>query len=200
MQYYLRMPLRYDAIQLAPYIDEETMYEHYDKHYKKYTDNLNEAVIKENLEFTNIETLLSRHSNLESIRNNGGGYYNHLLYFQNISPFQNTFSTASQNIKELIINNFGSYENFRNIFKDAGLKLFGSGWVWLIYYKGQLKIAQTKNQDNPVMSINCINLLGMDVWEHAYYLKHKSNREAYINDFFDIIDWKIVSMRGYECR
>jgi Fe-Mn family superoxide dismutase len=192
----LRKPLRYDFGALVPYIDEETMYEHYDKHYKKYTDNFNKALEEINQGYNrNLIQILKDYSNITEIRNNGGGYYNHLLYFDNISPFGNTYNTASLEIKTLIDNNFGSFENFVKNFKTAGSKVFGSGWVWLILHNNKLKIATTKNQDNPIMSLNCTILLGMDVWEHAYYLKHKSDRASYIDDFFDIIDWKVVSNR-----
>jgi Fe-Mn family superoxide dismutase len=193
---FLRKPLRYEFNSLEPFIDEETMFEHYDKHYKKYTDKFNEAIQELPLnERHNALKIIKNYSNITEIRNNGGGYINHMIYFENISPFLYSYSYASDQLKKLIDTDFGSYERFYNLFKEAGNKLFGSGWVWLILHNGKLKIAITKNQDNPIMSVDCNVLLGMDVWEHAYYLKHKSNKSSYIEDFFKIIDWKIVSNR-----
>ncbi len=196
---FLQKPLKYYFNSLAPYIDEETMYEHYDKHYKKYTEKLNEEVLKLESDgiypSNNIVELLKNYSSITAIRNNGGGFFNHLLYFDNISPFGNQYEFAKDSLKILINKTFGSYELFKEMFKQAGLGVFGSGWVWLIKHNNMLKIATTKNQDNPIMSLDCDILLGMDVWEHAYYLKHKSNRAGYIDDFFEIIDWKVVSQR-----
>jgi Fe-Mn family superoxide dismutase len=192
---FIRKPLGYDFNSLEPFIDEETMYEHYDKHYLKYTENLNKALEKQNIVSNNIVQVIKEYSNITEIRNNGGGFYNHLLYFENLSPFPNTYNAAIEDLKNMINRDFGSYENFLKIFKEAGLSVFGSGWVWLVNHNGKLQIAITKNQDNPIMSLNCDVLLGMDVWEHAYYLKHKSNRASYIDDFLEIIDWKVVSRR-----
>jgi Fe-Mn family superoxide dismutase len=196
---FIRKPLSYNFNSLVPYIDEETMYEHYDKHYKKYTEKLNEEVLKLESQgiytSNNIVELLINKSNITAIRDNGGGFLNHLLYFDNISPFGNSYDFAKDSLKNLINKTFGSYEEFKERFKQAGLSVFGSGWAWLIVHNNMLKIVTTKNQDNPVMSLDCDILLGMDVWEHAYYLKHKSNRASYIDDFFEIIDWKVVSQR-----
>jgi Fe-Mn family superoxide dismutase len=196
---FLQRPLKYYSNSLVPYIDTETMIVHYDKHYKKYTDNLNAELDKlresgQNIP-NNIVDILKNYSNITAIRDNGGGYYNHLLYFDNISPFGNIFETSSDELQSMIFDSFGSFDGFKDKFKKAGLSVFGSGWVWLILHNGKLKIATTKNQDNPIMSLDCDVLLGMDVWEHAYYLKHKSDRAGYIEDFFDIIDWKVVSQR-----
>jgi Fe-Mn family superoxide dismutase len=192
---FFRKRLSYEFNDLFPFIDGETMFEHYEKHYKKYTDLLNEELKKQNINSQNIISVLKQHSNITTIRNNGGGYYNHLLYFENISPYQNYFNFATENMKSALLDEFDSLDKFMDLFKNAGLSVFGSGWAWLINHNGKLKIATTRNQDNPVMSLDCDILLGMDVWEHAYYLKHKSDREGYIKDFFEVIDWKIVSQR-----
>jgi len=195
-----RKELKYDFDALEPFIDKATMDEHYNAHYKKYTDNLNEAVAEEEIpEDVSIEQIIKNVKLIDSskIRNNAGGFYNHQLYFENISPYNSYYENdASQYLKGLIFENFGGYQQFKANFRSAGLDVFGSGWVWLVVMGGDtLKIIKTKNQDNPLMSCDCKILLGMDVWEHAYYLKHKADRRSYIDDFFKVIDWKIVSER-----
>lgn len=196
-----RKELTYDFGALHPYIDKATMEEHYNAHYKKYTDNLNEAVAEEEIpEDVSIQDILRKVKLIDSkkIRNNAGGFYNHQLYFENISPNNNSYESADQELKRMIFENFGGYQQLKSNFRSAGMDIFGSGWVWLISPTGNfdtLKIVKTKNQDNPLMSCDCKILLGMDVWEHAYYLKHKADRRSYIDDFFKVIDWKIVSER-----
>lgn len=196
---FVRKELNYSFDALEPYIDKETMDEHYNAHYKKYTDNLNEAVAEEEIpEDVTIEEIIKKVKLIDSkkIRNNAGGFYNHQLYFENISPENNAYENAGQELKRIMYDNFGGYQQFKANFRSAGLDVFGSGWVWLILIGGDtLKIVKTKNQDNPLMSCDCKILLGMDVWEHAYYLKHKADRRSYIDNFFKVIDWKIVSER-----
>ena len=195
-----RKPLSYFLCELEPFIDCETMQEHFDVHYKKYTDKLNEALSEDGMlhdgKESDIIDILKNYQNLPvAIRNNGGGYYNHLLYFDNISPRNNSYHHyASDELKEKM-QIFGTYENFYEHFVKAGTNLFGSGWVWLIEHNDRLKLVTTANQDNPVMSLDCKVLLGMDVWEHAYYLKHKADRKSYIESFFQTIDWQVVSSR-----
>jgi Fe-Mn family superoxide dismutase len=193
---YYRKPLTYSFSSLEPYIDERTMREHYEVHFAKYTDALNEAIKENNLD-TNIpiKDLLKKYYDIKKIRNNGGGYYNHTLYFDNISPNP---TPITDDVRILIENNFGTYENFKEQFKKAGTEVFGSGWVWLIFQDNTLKIAKTANQDNPIMNSNfadCKILLGMDVWEHAYYLKHLADRKSYIDDFFEVVCWRTVGER-----
>lgn len=194
-----RKNILYPLDSLEPFIDSKTMNEHFNVHYKKYTDVLNEQLIQYGIvtdgSIADIKSILREFKGITKIRNNGGGYYNHFLYFENISPFRNNYDTSSFNLKNLMINRFGFYENFKNQFTKIGLEVFGSGWVWLISQNGYLNIATTKNQDNPVMDMDCEVLLGMDVWEHAYYLKHMADRKSYIEDFFSVIDWKVVSKR-----
>lgn len=193
---FYRKPLYYGFNKLEPFIDTATMDEHYNKHYKKYEENLNQAIAENNIQEDDIEVVLRNYSNITKIRNNGGGFYNHLLYFDNISPYHNDYNqNASQELKMMINQTFGSYENFKKQFIKAGSDLFGSGWVWLLCKDDKLMIATTKNQDNPIMQEDYKILLGMDVWEHAYYLKHKSDRKAYMEDFFKTIDWDNVSER-----
>jgi Fe-Mn family superoxide dismutase len=115
------------------------------------------------------------------------------LYFKNLSPYGD-FATSDY-LKNAIESNFGSFQNFKSQFIQAGSSVFGSGWAWLILHENKLKIATTSNQDNPIMTLDCKILLGMDVWEHAYYLKHKANRKGYMDDFFSVINWKVVSER-----
>lgn len=193
---FYRKPLYYGFNKLEPFIDTATMDEHYNKHYKKYEDNLNQAIAENNIREDDIEVVLRNYYHIPKIRNNGGGFYNHLLYFDNISPYHNDYNrNASQELKMMINQTFGSYDAFKNQFIKAGSDLFGSGWVWLLYKDGKLMIATTKNQDNPIMQDDYTILLGMDVWEHAYYLKHRSDRKGYMEDFFKTIDWDIISQR-----
>lgn len=196
---YFRRPLLYGLSSLMPYIDTETMNEHYNVHYKKYTDNLNDELefITNDGSIASIVEILSDYKKYTlKLRQNGGGYYNHFLYFENLSPFYNNFYKDSSNkLKYSIVRDFGSYENFKEQFSKAGADVFGSGWVWLIEKNGILSIVTTANQDNPIMAMSCNVLLGMDVWEHAYYLKHLADRKSYIEDFFKVINWTVVSNR-----
>ena len=199
---FYRKPLTYSFSSLEPYIDYPTMKEHYNAHYKKYTDNLNQLVPDNDGSEESVKNIIKNigESNTK-VRNNAGGYYNHLLYFENISPFHQTHTVyeynkayenfASEDLKLAI----GDFYKFKERFTKIGAEFFGSGWVWLVQGKGNTFIMSTVNQDNPLMSIDCNILLGMDVWEHAYYLKHKANRKAYIDAFFQTIDWKVVSDR-----
>jgi len=198
-----RVPINYELFDLRPFIDSETMDEHFNVHYKKYTDNMNKAILDDGINIDAANPMGSLVSQLKNIndysiefRNNAGGYINHMIYFANISPYNNDYDTyASEDLKRLIDMNFGSFEKFVEIFKNAGKKVFGSGWVWLLSNGNRLSIVTTANQDNPLMSINTNILLGMDVWEHAYYLKHKADRAAYLDEFFRVIDWSVVSSR-----
>ena len=186
------LPYAYDA--LEPYIDEATMRVHHLGHHQGYTNGLNAAIKGTSLEGQSIEEILSNISPDDTaIRNNGGGYFNHRLYWTIMSPQgggqpQGTLARA-------IDRDFGSFESFREQFKKAGLSRFGSGWAWLMNKDGKLYICSTPNQDNPLMSFtDCEGtpILGMDVWEHAYYLKHKNKRGDYIDDFFRVINWPVV--------
>jgi len=194
-----RKPISYPLDSLEPFIDYKTMNEHFNVHYKKYTDVFNQQLLEYGINndgsIESVKSIIRDYRCVNKIRNNGGGYYNHFLYFENISPFGNYFEKSSYELKSLMTNRFGLYENFKNQFSKIGLEVFGSGWVWLISQNGFLNIATTKNQDNPVMDMDCQVLLGMDVWEHAYYLKHMADRKSYIEDFFSVIDWKVVSKR-----
>lgn len=193
---FTRKPLTYGFDALEPFIDGRTMTEHYEVHYKKYTDALNEAIVENNIDPNlSIEQIVKRHYGIKKIRNNGGGYLNHLLYFDNINPNQHQ---RSERLENLINDNFGNYQSFEEQFKKVGTEVFGSGWVWLLYQDDRLKIASTANQDNPLMNAAFADskiLLAMDVWEHAYYLKHLADRKGYLDDFFKVVCWRVVSER-----
>jgi Fe-Mn family superoxide dismutase len=197
-----RKPLAYSLGDLAPKIDKETMEEHYGVHYKKYTDNLNEAVSEEKIEvqmgpdMAGIKKILRNIDKYsDKVRNNGGGFYNHFLYFQNMSPEK---KNPKGNLAQAIKDSFGGLSQLKKDLEEAGAGIFGSGWVWLISNKrGDLSIVTTPNQDNPIMKKSFTGeiLMGMDVWEHAYYLKHKADRKSYIKDFLDVVDWDVVGER-----
>ena len=179
----------YDA--LEPHIDEETMREHHTKHHKGYVTKLNDAM-KGKAKVENIEEILSNIKKYDDkVRNNAGGVYNHTLYFNLMSP--DSSRTPVGELKTAIEDTFGSYQNFKEEFTQAGLGRFGSGWAWLTMTNNGLKIHSTPNQDNPLMAYSEVKgdpIIGMDVWEHSYYLKHKSKRGDYIKDFFKVLCWR----------
>ena len=184
----------YDAF--SKYIDAKTMYVHFSKHYVGYLNNLNKAVEGKPQANMTIEQLLKTLDTSNAmLRNNAGGYYNHNLYFELMTP--NSTGKPSGKLADAINRDFGSFENFKKQFSDAGAKQFGSGWVWLVTdSSGKLKVGSTANQDNPLMpgmSISGNPILAMDVWEHAYYLKYQNKRADYIEAFFNVIDWNVVS-------
>jgi Fe-Mn family superoxide dismutase len=188
-----RPELKYKLNALNKYIDTKTMEEHYGVHFKKYTDNMNEAIKEEQIRVGSIHELLRLAVNYSpKLKNNVGGYYNHVIYFEQFTPED---KSPKDKLKTLLEKNFG---NFKEEFTQAGLDLFGSGWVWLVSDgTDNLSIVTTQNQDNPFMASNFGGqiLLGMDVWEHAYYLKHQADRKAHIKDFFSVIDWDVVAGR-----
>ena len=184
----------YDAF--SKYIDAKTMYVHFSKHYVGYLNNLNKAVEGKSQANMTIEQLLKTLDTSNAmLRNNAGGYYNHNLYFELMTP--NSTGKPSGKLADAINRDFGSFENFKKQFSDAGAKQFGSGWAWLVSdSSGKLKVGSTANQDNPLMpgmSISGNPILAMDVWEHAYYLKYQNKRADYIEAFFNVIDWNVVS-------
>lgn len=190
--------LKYAFDALEPHIDAKTMEVHHDKHHAGYTSKLNDAIKGSDQDGKNIENILG---NLDmqntAVRNNGGGYYNHNLYWEVMSP--NGGGKPSGELASAIDNEFGSFEAFKDAFSKAGATQFGSGWAWLCVQEGgKLKVCSTANQDNPLMpGIGCggTPILGMDVWEHAYYLKYQNQRPAYIEAFFNVINWEEVSRR-----
>jgi len=187
--------LNYGFDALEPHIDTKTMQIHHGKHHAGYTSKLNAAIEGTELEGKNIEIILSEMDmNNNAIRNNGGGYYNHCLFWEIMSP--NGGGSPSGKIYDAILNSFGSFEDFKSNFSTAAGTRFGSGWAWLCVKKdGSLEICSTANQDNPLMDgVGCDGypILGIDVWEHAYYLNYQNRRPDYIEAFFNVVDWAKV--------
>ncbi len=190
--------LKYAFDALEPHIDARTMEIHHDKHHAGYTNKLNDAVKGTDMEGKNIENILNNlDMDNKAVRNNGGGYYNHNLYWEIMSP--NGGGKPSGELASAIDKKFGSFSAFKDEFSKAGATRFGSGWAWLcVKDGGELDICSTPNQDNPLMpGVGCggTPILGMDVWEHAYYLKYQNQRPAYIEAFFNVINWEEVSKR-----
>lgn len=190
--------LNYAFDALEPHIDAKTMEIHHDKHHAAYTNKLNDAIKGTDQDGKTIENILSNlDMNDKAVRNNGGGYYNHNLFWEIMSP--DGGGKPSGELADAIDNAFGSFESFKEEFTKAGATQFGSGWAWLCVHKGgKLEVCSSANQDNPIMpGIGCggTPILGMDVWEHAYYLKYQNQRPAYMNAFFNVINWEEVSRR-----
>ena len=189
--------LKYDYKALEPYIDALTMEIHHTKHHGAYTNNLNAAIEGTSLSSLSIEDILkdiSKHS--PAVRNNGGGYYNHNLFWETMSP--NGGGEPNGELLKSIIKNFGSFAEFKEKFNSAATTRFGSGWAWLVLSNSELKVFSTPNQDNPLMDVSEIKglpLLGLDVWEHAYYLKYQNRRPEYIQNFWNVVDWNYVEKR-----
>lgn len=189
-----KLSYAYDA--LEPHIDARTMEIHHSKHHNGYTTKLNNAIAGTSSENESIDTILK---NLDmgnsALRNNGGGYFNHCLFWEILSP--NGGGNPSGAIGEAINSSFGSYEEFKVAFANAAATQFGSGWAWLcVNADGKLEICATANQDNPLMpGIGCSGtpILGIDVWEHAYYLNYQNRRPDYIEAFFNLVNWEKVS-------
>ena len=189
--------LGYDYNALEPYIDARTMEIHYTKHHAGYTNNLNIAIKDTDLESKSIENILKDISKYPmSVRNNGGGFYNHKLFWKLMSP--NGGGEPTGDLLNAINNDFNSFENFKAIFSKAAATRFGSGWAWLIKQDNKLVVTSSPNQDNPLMDeaeVKGTPILGLDVWEHAYYLKYQNKRPDYINSFWNVVDWGQVAKR-----
>ena len=185
--------LSYDYDALEPHIDSLTMEIHHSKHHAGYTAKLNAAVKDTEMEGLSIEELLSNHSDNPSVRNNGGGFWNHRLFWTVMCP--DGGGKPEGDLAKAIDDEFGSFEAFQESFANSAMTRFGSGWAWLcVEDDGKLCICSTPNQDNPLMNSqkNCVPILGLDVWEHAYYLNYQNRRPDYINAFFNVIDWSKV--------
>lgn len=189
--------LSYDYKALEPHIDAMTMEIHYTKHHGAYTNNLNNAIKGTDLENKSIEEILKDISKYPvAVRNNGGGYFNHNLFWDIMSPKGGSEPTGK--LLDAINRDFGSFEKFKELFNNAAATRFGSGWAWLVNQNGKLVVSSTPNQDNPLMDVAEIKgtpILGLDVWEHAYYLKYQNRRPDYIGAFWNVIDWEKVSKR-----
>ena len=190
------LPYSYDA--LEPHFDAATMEIHHSKHHQGYTNKLNAALEEAGLTDKNIEDLFGTTSKLSTgIRNNGGGFYNHSLFWSVLSP--NGGGEPKGKVAEAIQETFGSFDAFKDTFNNAAATRFGSGWAWLIVDENKkLKVTSTPNQDNPLMDVATDNgtpILGLDVWEHAYYLNYQNKRPDYIQAFWNIVNWDEVEKR-----
>lgn len=189
--------LKYNYSALEPYIDALTMEIHYTKHHAAYTNNLNAALEGGTFLEHSIEDLLTHiSSHIPAIRNNGGGYYNHNLYWEIIASFNG--SAPKGKILAALNENFGSVDAFKESFNKAAIGRFGSGWAWLVKRGNSLVVTSTPNQDNPLMDVAEVQgtpILGIDVWEHAYYLKYQNRRAEYVEAFWKIINWDEVERR-----
>ena len=191
-----KLPYAHNA--LEPHIDKRTMEIHHGKHHQGYTNNLNAAIDGTDMEGKTIENILT---NLDmknkAVRNNGGGFYNHSLFWEVMSP--DGGGKPSDSLADAINSAYGSFEDFKEKFSTAAKTQFGSGWAWLCVHKGgKVEVCSTPNQDNPLMpGIGCggTPILGLDVWEHAYYLHYQNKRPDYVEAFFNVINWDEVSKR-----
>lgn len=187
------LPYSHDA--LEPNMDARTMEIHHGKHHAGYTSKLNAAIEGSSLQDSSIEDILTGlDMSNGAVRNNGGGYYNHCLFWEVMSP--NGGGEPSGELAEAINNAFGSFDAFKDAFSNAAATRFGSGWAWLCVHEGgKVEVCSSANQDNPLMpGIGCggTPILGLDVWEHAYYLNYQNRRPDYVNAFFNVVDWSKV--------
>ncbi len=189
------LPYAYEA--LEPYIDTLTMQIHHGKHHQAYVDNLNKAITGTPNEGKSIEELVAAAGSISpAVRNNGGGHWNHTFFWNSLSANAGGHPTGA--LADAINSAFGSYEEFKTKFATAGTTRFGSGWAWLIVKDGKLEISSTPNQDNPLMDVAEVKgtpLLGIDVWEHAYYLKYQNKRPDYLAAIWNVVNWAVVAER-----
>lgn len=193
------LPYAYDA--LEPHIDARTMEIHHGKHHAGYTSKLNAAIEGTEMEGKDIEALLADHSDNGAVRNNGGGYYNHTLFWSIMSPTGG--GTPTGDLAAAIDSDLGGWDAFKQAFANAAATRFGSGWAWVCVKDGKLEVCSSANQDNPLMpGVGCggTPILGLDVWEHAYYLNYQNRRPDYIAAFFNVIDWDAVAQRYVAAR
>lgn len=190
-----KLPYAYDA--LAPHIDAMTMEVHYSKHHAGYTSKFNAALEGTQYADMTIKDMFAQASKLPpAIKNNGGGYYNHNLYWKVMSPAGGSQPKGA--LMDAINSNFGSFDKFKELFSKAAATRFGSGWAWLVVSKKELKISSTPNQDNPLMDVAEVKgtpILTLDVWEHAYYLNYQNRRTDYIEAFWNVINWEFVAKK-----
>ncbi|NGO38931.1 superoxide dismutase [Limisphaera ngatamarikiensis] len=197
-------PLPYPADALEPHIDRQTMEIHHGRHHKAYVDHLNKALAgRSELEARSLEALLKDLASVPeeirtAVRNNGGGHWNHTFFWQIMAP--NAGGAPTGKLADEIQKAFGSFDEFKARFEAAGLGRFGSGWAWLVVNNGKLEIVSTANQDNPLMGraiAGCegVPILGVDVWEHAYYLKYQNRRADYLKAWWNVVNWREVERR-----
>ncbi len=189
------LPYNYDS--LEPYIDATTMEIHHTKHHAGYVNNLNNAVAGTDFETKSLEEILANAgTSSAAVRNNGGGHFNHSLFWSIMGKDKGGNPTGK--LGDKINSTFGSFELFKDTFSKAAATRFGSGWAWLIVVDGKLVVSSSPNQDNPLMDVAAVKgtpVLGLDVWEHAYYLKYQNRRPEYIENFFNVINWDAVAER-----
>jgi superoxide dismutase, Fe-Mn family len=189
------LPYAHDA--LEPHIDTTTMQIHHGKHHQAYVDNLNKAIAGTPNENKSLEELVAAAGSISpAVRNNGGGHWNHTFFWDSLSP--NAGGTPTGKLAEAITSTFGSFDAFKEKFNNAAMTRFGSGWAWLTSNNGKLEISSTPNQDNPLMDVAEVKgtpLLGVDVWEHAYYLKYQNRRAEYLGVFWNVVNWNKVNER-----
>jgi Fe-Mn family superoxide dismutase len=193
------LPYAYDT--LEPHIDARTMEIHHSKHHAGYTTKLNAAIEGTEMEGKSIEALLADHSDNGAVRNNGGGFYNHSLFWSIMSP--NGGGNPSGDLAAAIESDLGGWDAFKQAFANAAATRFGSGWAWVCVKDGKLEVCSSANQDNPLMpGVGCggTPIMGLDVWEHAYYLNYQNRRPDYIAAFFNVIDWDAVAQRYAAAR
>lgn len=187
------LPYAYDA--LEPHIDKATMEIHHSKHHQAYVNNLNNAVAGNEMESLSLEELIASISKYPAaVRNNGGGHWNHTFFWNIMAPAKS--SKPSDDLLTAINTAFGSFDDFKKQFAQAGATRFGSGWAWLVKTESGLKVSSTPNQDNPLMDVADVKgtpILGLDVWEHAYYLKFQNRRPDYIETWWNVVNWDAVS-------
>jgi len=190
-------PLPYAHDALEPHIDTLTMQIHHGKHHQAYVDNLNKAIAGTEHESKSLAQLIAHAGAISApVRNNGGGHWNHSFFWESLSP--NGGGAPSGKLADEINDAFGSFDEFKTKFAAGGVGRFGSGWVWLIVHEGKLTITSTPNQDNPLMDVaetKGTPILGVDVWEHAYYLKYQNKRPDYLAAIWNVIDWNKVAER-----
>jgi len=190
-------PLPYASNALEPYFDQATMEIHHDKHHQAYVTNLNNALAGTADADTPLETLLAKVSSLPpAVRNNGGGHWNHSFFWEQLQP--NSAAAPTGNLAAAIDADLGGFDKLKEEFKKAATTRFGSGWAWLGVKDGKLAICSTPNQDNPLMDLadcKCAPILGLDVWEHAYYLKYQNRRPDFVDAFWNVVNWDVVAAR-----
>jgi Fe-Mn family superoxide dismutase len=190
-------PLPYASNALEPYFDQATMEIHHDKHHQAYVTNLNNALAGTADADTPLETLLAKVSSLPpAVRNNGGGHWNHSFFWEQLQP--NSGAAPTGNLAAAIDADLGGFDKLKEEFKKAATTRFGSGWAWLGVKDGKLAICSTPNQDNPLMDLadcKCAPILGLDVWEHAYYLKYQNRRPDFVDAFWNVVNWDVVAAR-----
>ena len=190
-----QLPYAHNA--LEPHIDEQTMQIHHGKHHQAYVDNLNKAIAGTEHENKSLEELIASAGTISpAVRNNGGGHWNHTFFWEILAP--NAGGQPSGKLSEAINSAFGSFDAFKEKFNAAATSRFGSGWAWLVVKDGKLEVTSTPNQDNPLMDVaetKGTPILGVDVWEHAYYLKYQNKRADYLAAFWNVVNWNKVSER-----